>query len=160
MISKEVQSRAGECNYQLSSWVIRERVAKRPTLFDQLTKQLIINVRHECYAIWNRLKEHLYNRDRALVIYRSVTSHWETMYNVLLRCKRNLNNSDNNFYVIKHYSGLTGWRCNKVPPHVGQSWYIGVGESRLRYLGVPQCPWVSYKDWLNLFYQVILNSYL
>ena len=34
------------------------------------------------------------------------------MYNVLLRWKRNLNNSDNNFYVIKHYSGLTGCRCN------------------------------------------------
>lgn len=116
MISREVKSRAGKCNYQLSSWVNRERMAKRPTLFDQLTKQLIINVRYKCYAIWNRLIEHLCNRDRILVIHRSVTSHWKTMYNVLLRWKRNLNNSDNNFYVIKHYSGLTECRCNNSPP--------------------------------------------
>ena len=55
---------------------------------------------------WNRLKEQLFDRDRVLVIHGSVTSHCGTMYNVLLRRKRNLNNSDNNFYVIEHYSGL------------------------------------------------------
>ena len=57
---------------------------------------------------WNRLKEHLFDRDGILVMYESVTSHCGTMYNVLLRWKRNLNNSDNNFYVREHYSGLTG----------------------------------------------------
>ena len=123
------KSGADKCNHKLSSWVNRERVAKRPTLFDQLTKQLIINVRHKCYAIWNRLKEHLYNRDRVLVIHRSVTSHWETMYNVLLCCKRNLKNSDNNFYVIKHYSGLTGWRCNSG------RWILAVGWRIFRKVG-------------------------
>ena len=71
------------------------------------------------------------------------------------------------WFFVFHYTscrieGLYAYPTSEVEysptadkiPHVGQSWYIGVGESRLPSFNVWQCPWVTYKEGLTLFNQV------
>ena len=61
--------------------------------------------------------------------------------------------SDRRFVCL---SDVRGWIFSNIRqiPHVGQSRYIGVGESRLPSFNVWQCPWVTYKEGLTLFNQV------